>query len=147
MPSREKSIPIVAPPSPTVGVSPTRMDPEHFESYLYFRETFLLLVTDGTANKAFRILGMLLHQMIMEYGGRYWPGHREGETRAEVRAARRRSALHPRLLDPGWRWVHQLQALAQRDEYLGRRRGPRPAGRAIADELEGALRRWRGETH
>lgn len=147
MPARQQSIPPAPPPALAPGVSPPIINPDHFESYPCFRETFLLLVTDGPANKALRMLGLLLHAMVMEYGGRYWPGHREGETRAEIRAA---------VAD--LRHLQGFLALAGQGS-LNFKLSPNemnisaaagdlaPQVGAIADELEGALRRWRGETH
>jgi hypothetical protein len=70
-----------------VAAVPPTVDPVFWEDFPGFRETFLLLFTDRGSNKTLRAFAIMLHGMVLEFGGRYWPRQREGETRAEVRAA------------------------------------------------------------
>jgi hypothetical protein len=71
--------------SPPPAVPPT-IDPDRFEDFPALRETFLLYVSDPTANATLRGLGKLLYSLILEYWG-YWPDHPEGLFRASLRAA------------------------------------------------------------
>jgi hypothetical protein len=65
---------------------PPIIDPQHFEDFPTFRETFLLYVTDPAANAALRGLGKLLLDGILALWGD-WPDHPEGLFRASMRAA------------------------------------------------------------
>jgi hypothetical protein len=83
-----KSNPSTSTPPPPSGpaVSPPVIDPERFEDYPTFRETFLLMFTDAKANAALRSFGVLLHEMVLEFWG-HWPNHPEGLFSAEMRSA------------------------------------------------------------
>ena len=65
---------------------PPVIDPQHFEDFPTFRETFLLYVTDPAANAALRGFGKLLFDGILAVWGD-WPDHPEGLFRASLRAA------------------------------------------------------------
>ncbi len=75
----------VAPPSGP-AVSPPVIRPEDFEEFPVFRETFLLLFTDASANASMRGFGKILHELVLEFWG-HWPPHPEGLFPAELRAA------------------------------------------------------------
>jgi hypothetical protein len=64
---------------------PPVIDPQLFEEFPAFRETFLLYVTDPTANAALRGFGKLLFDGILAAWGD-WPDHPEGLFRASLRA-------------------------------------------------------------
>jgi hypothetical protein len=65
---------------------PPVIDPQNFEDFPTFRETFLLYVTDPDANAALRGFGKLLFDGILALWGD-WPDHPEGLFRASLRAA------------------------------------------------------------
>src|SRR4051794_6280782 len=65
---------------------PPVIDPQLFEDFPTFRETFLLYVTDPTANAALRGFGKLLFDGILALWGD-WPDPPEGLFRASLRAA------------------------------------------------------------
>ncbi|HKV11038.1 MAG TPA: hypothetical protein VJ725_23055 [Thermoanaerobaculia bacterium] len=70
---------------PAVAIPPI-IDPDRFEDFPAFRETFLLYVTDPTANAALRAHGTLTYDLILDFWGK-WPHHPEGFLRAALRAA------------------------------------------------------------
>jgi hypothetical protein len=74
------------PPPSGPAVSPPVIRPEEFEEYPAFRETFLLFFSDVKANTTMRSFGLLFHELVLEFWGR-WPAHREGMFPAELRAA------------------------------------------------------------
>jgi len=83
-----KSIPPTPPPSspPDRAVSPPVIDPEQFEDFMVFRETFMVFFPDRRANGEMRGFARLLFEMVIEtWGG--WPDHPEGIFPAELRAA------------------------------------------------------------
>ena len=84
----QKSIPPTPPPSspPDRAVSPPVIDPEQFEDFMAFRETFMVFFPDRRANGEMRGFARLLFEMVIEtWGG--WPDHPEGIFPAELRAA------------------------------------------------------------
>jgi hypothetical protein len=83
-----KSNPPTPPPSspPDRAVSPPVIDPERFEDFMAFRETFLVYFPDATANARIRGFGDLLFEMVLETW-EHWPDHSEGIFPAELRAA------------------------------------------------------------
>lgn len=87
MPEHLQSTPTPAPRPLAVAVVPPIINPELWEEFPCFRETFLLLLTSRGPNKTFRSLGIILHAIVLEFGARYWPPQRDGNTRAEVKAA------------------------------------------------------------
>ena len=66
------------PPSPYsdgAPVSPPVIDPERFEDFMVFRETFMVFFPDRRANGEMRGFARLLFEMVIEtWGG--WPDHR-----------------------------------------------------------------------
>src|SRR4051812_14944165 len=76
-----------SPPSPPEkAVSPPVIDPEQFEDFMVFRETFMVFFPDRRANGEMRGFARLLFEMVIEtWGG--WPDHPEGIFPAELRAA------------------------------------------------------------
>jgi hypothetical protein len=65
---------------------PPVIAPQHFEDFPAFRETFLLYVTDPTANAALRGVGRFLFDGVLALW-EDWPDHPEGLFRASLRAA------------------------------------------------------------
>jgi hypothetical protein len=65
---------------------PPVIDPNAWEDYPAFRETFLMYFTPPGYAHALRTVGEMLHTMILE-SSRPWPGWPESSTRTEMRAA------------------------------------------------------------
>ncbi|HTG34956.1 MAG TPA: hypothetical protein VLB76_18725 [Thermoanaerobaculia bacterium] len=65
---------------------PPIIDPQLFEEFITFRETFLVFVTDPAANAILRGFGRLLFDGILAVWGD-WPDPPEGMLRASLRAA------------------------------------------------------------
>ena len=88
MPKLPKSNPRSSPPPTLDGpaVSPPVIDPERFEDFMTFRETFCVYFPDAKANAQLRGFGHLLFEMVLETWGQ-WPDHREGIFPNELRAA------------------------------------------------------------
>jgi hypothetical protein len=78
--------PVPLPPPDGPAVSPPVIDPERFEDFMTFRETFLVYFPDAKANAAMRSFGSLLFEMVLETWGQ-WPNHPEGIFPTELRAA------------------------------------------------------------
>jgi hypothetical protein len=71
----------------STGVAPIpTIDPEAFEDYEGFRETFLFYFTEPKTNDALRATGTLLFELALECCGS-WPVRPEGQVRAELHAA------------------------------------------------------------
>src|SRR4051812_8045685 len=70
------------PPFPAI---PPEIEPERWEDFVAFRETFLLHFTEPRDNVALRGVGHLLYEMVLEYD--HFPDQPEGLRRAELRAA------------------------------------------------------------
>jgi hypothetical protein len=70
------------PPAPAL---PPRIDPDRFEDFPTFRESFLICVSDPRANNTLRAFGKLLHELVLGAWGD-WPPHPEGIFRASLRA-------------------------------------------------------------
>jgi hypothetical protein len=71
-----------APPAAT----PPTIDPAAWEDFAVFRETFLMYLTPPGYAAALRMVGEMLHTMILESYDP-WPGWPESSTRTELRAA------------------------------------------------------------
>src|SRR3954453_20310278 len=108
MPDREQSTPAPIP----------RIDPVLWEEGEGFRETLLLHYTDPGANDSLRRLGKLVFGMSLECASS-WPHHPEGETRAELRAARADLRRLEGFLATVGR-EHVLSSLNPSDEALSR---------------------------
>lgn len=64
---------------------PPIIDPKGHEAFPTFRETFMVYVTDPTANAAIRGFGTVLYDFLLNSWGE-WPKHPEGIFRADLRA-------------------------------------------------------------
>ena len=71
--------------TPPAAVPPA-IDPAAWEDYPAFRETFLMYFTPPGYAAALRMVGEMLHSMILE-SYNPWPGWPESSTRTELRAA------------------------------------------------------------
>jgi hypothetical protein len=134
--------PEVDPPEAPPAVPPI-IDPARFEDYPALRETFLVYITDPTANATLRGLGELLHTLILEYW-RFWPNQPEGLLRASLRAV----VADMRYLQ-GYlaEWAGpETEHKSRHEEHLAKQGGEvaRELGRQ-ADRLEAELGLWRGE--
>lgn len=76
MPDRSEFLP---------GPSPSVVNPDRFEDFPTFRETFLSVFTEPTYNTALRVVGNLIFELALEYRGQ-WPDHPEGVIRSDLRA-------------------------------------------------------------
>jgi hypothetical protein len=75
--TQESSSPPAVPPS---------IDPDAWESFPVFRETFLLYISEPGFNAALRSAGEHFFSMLLETYGE-WPAWPESSTRTELRAA------------------------------------------------------------
>jgi len=132
-------------PMISAEAAPPTIDPDRWEDFPGFRETFLLFFTERPANSALRILAAMLYALVLDYAPRFWPSHREGIVRAQLRAAvadlRHLQGFLTQAgqdhveVDMDWQ-EGQLSALAgMKAVDVG----------SIADELEQALARWPSE--
>jgi hypothetical protein len=71
--------------SPPVAVPPA-VDPESWEAFPVFRESFLMYVTPLPYSGALRLVGQMLYDLVLE-PPEEWPGWGESTTRREMRAA------------------------------------------------------------
>jgi hypothetical protein len=72
--------------SSTPAAVPPVIDPNAWEDFACFRESFLMYFTPPGYSAALRTVGEMLHTMILE-NYRPWPGWPESSTRTEMRAA------------------------------------------------------------
>ncbi|HEV7506148.1 MAG TPA: hypothetical protein VGS07_14660 [Thermoanaerobaculia bacterium] len=70
------------PPFPAI---PPEIEPERWEDFVAFRETFLLHFTEPHDNEALRGVGHLLYTLVLEYD--HFPNPPEGFIRSNLRAA------------------------------------------------------------
>ena len=76
-----------SPPESAVPPSaPPIFDPESWEDFPVFRETFLMYVTPPGYSSALRSAGEMLYSLLLETPAE-WPGWTESATRTELRAA------------------------------------------------------------
>ena len=68
------------------AATPPIIDPDAWEDFPVFRETFLMYISEPAYNTALRKTGEFLFTMILECYGN-WPVLTEGTTRTELRAA------------------------------------------------------------
>ena len=80
------TLPDVSPDASTVAAVPPVIDPAVWEDYPAFRETFLMYFTPPGYAAALRVVGEMLHTMLLE-SYNPWPGWPESSTRTEMRAA------------------------------------------------------------
>jgi hypothetical protein len=86
MPDQEESTAPPEQPASPAAVSPPAIDPEKWEDFPTFRETFLRWFTKPEANVAMRAFGLLLHEMMLEWNGSQ-PDEPGGYIRHDLRAA------------------------------------------------------------
>ena len=75
--------------SPPAAVPPPELpifDPDSWEDFPVFRETFLMYVTPPGYSAALRSAGEMLYSLLLETPAE-WPGWTESTTRTELRAA------------------------------------------------------------
>jgi hypothetical protein len=122
---------------------PPIINPQQYEDFPTFRETFLVFVTDPAANAALRGFGKLLFDGILAVWGD-WPDQPEGMFRASLRAviADLRHVQGALLEWTGDGFAYDTT----HEEYLA------SVGTDVAhalgklvDRLEGELGSWRGE--
>ncbi|MBW8879010.1 MAG: hypothetical protein JF614_29060 [Acidobacteria bacterium] len=90
-----KRLPPAAPPAPPPpddedepappSVAPPEVDPDRWERFPTFRETFLVYFTTPAHNAALRVVGNLLFDMTLAAWGE-WPDQPEGWLRGQLRA-------------------------------------------------------------
>ena len=130
-----------SPPSPRdSAVSPPVIDPERWEDFPAFRETFLVYFPQALANARLRGFGDLLFEMVIETWGQ-WPDHPEGIFPAELTAAvadmrHLQGALSswcgPAFTNTGEREIRLAAVGAHVAREIGK----------LADRLETELRSW-----
>lgn len=124
-----------APPS-----VPPIIDPNRFEDFPVLRETFMLYVSDPTANAALRRSSELLFDLILNFWGQ-WPDQPEGMLRAGLRAAvadmRCVQGFLAELKEGGYDSAHEEHLAA-----VGVATAPEIG--ALADRIEKELGTWRG---
>jgi hypothetical protein len=74
------------PPVPDADPIPPTFDPNAWETFPAFRETFLALVTPPGYADALRKTGEMMYSLLLESPVE-WPGWTESATRTEMRAA------------------------------------------------------------
>ena len=141
-PGRRPPMPSPEDDDPPPAIPPI-IDPQRYEEFPVFRETFLVFVTDPTANAAARSFGTLFYDLVLAGWGD-WPDPAEGMFRASLRAAIA-DLRHVQgcLLD----WTGDTYTAATPHEgflaNLGEDVG-HELGR-LADRLEGEMGSFRGE--
>jgi hypothetical protein len=127
---------------PPIPAMPPRIDPDRFEDFPTFRETFLLCVSDPRANITLRAFGRLLHELVLG-AWEDWPVQREGIFRASLRAtvADLRHAQGSLAESTGPDTVAEPEEahLAEIGAHVARDLG------ALADRLEVDLNSWQGD--
>jgi hypothetical protein len=129
--------------TPPPAAVPPAVHPDDHERFPTFRETFLLYFSDPEANAAFRAVGDLLYDFVLEYWTN-WPDQPEGLLRASLRAAVA-DLRHVQGFLTEWagpNTAHEtphLEHLAQLGGRIARDLG------VLADRLETELGPWRGE--
>ena len=73
------------PPTPPAAV-PATIDPDAFEDFAVFRESFLMYISEPSFNASLRVAAEHFFTMMLESYDR-WPAWRETSTRTEMRAA------------------------------------------------------------
>jgi hypothetical protein len=126
--------------STTPPATPPRLPPASWEDFPVFRETFLLYFTERPTNAALRVVGRMLHELVLEYC-HHWPDWPDGSTRTELRAALADLRHLEGYLGTVGR-EHETASLSHADTGLSRL-AARQAGEVsrIADELELAIGR------
>jgi hypothetical protein len=120
--------------------TPPRIIPAAWEDFPAFRETFLMYFTEPPANAALRVVGRLLHELVLEYY-HHWPEWPAGVTATEMRCALADLRHLEGFLSAVGR-EHEEAALSEPDTALSILAG-RLAGEVtrIAEEIESAIGR------
>jgi hypothetical protein len=122
---------------------PPIIEPEDFENFPTFRETFLAFIVDPGANAIFRGLGELLFNFILDYW-EHWPDQPEGELRANLRAAvadmRHVQGYLTQLAGP-----HNAYDSAHEEHLAGVGGDVACEIAKLVGRIEGELGTWRGE--
>jgi hypothetical protein len=130
-------------PDDETPTGPAVIDPERFEDFPVFRETFLSFVPAAGTNATLRRFAEMLYRFVLEYW-QYWPDQPEGQVRGALRAAvADMRHVQGFLLD----WAHPETSYGGAHEaHLGKVGGDvaRKLGE-LADRLEGEMGEWRGE--
>jgi hypothetical protein len=74
------------PEPPAVAATPPEVDPDAWETFPAFRETFLMYLTPPGYADTIRKTGEVLYSLILDTPAE-WPGWPESSTRTEMRAA------------------------------------------------------------
>lgn len=123
---------------PPAVTPPPVIDPEQWESFQGFRETFLLHFPSVEVNTAFRTIATLLYDLILETPG-LQPDPPEGDIRTQLRAA----VADLRFLQGFLRTLAEGTSPDPQDEPLCQAASARSALlQQIADELESHLGPW-----
>jgi hypothetical protein len=125
---------------PPVPALPPRIDPDRWEDFPAFRESFLFYVSDPRANLTLRAFGKLLHELILG-AWEDWPTPPEGIFRASLRATvadlrHVQGSLAENTGPDSVAEPHEAH-LAAIGAHVARDLG------ALADRLETELRSWR----
>jgi hypothetical protein len=145
MPELPESLhPVPASPDPEdeTPTGPAVIDPERFEDFPVFRETFLSFVPAAGVNVILRSFGEMLYRFVLEYW-QYWPDQPEGQLRGSLRAAvADMRHVQGFLLD----WAHPETSYSGAHEaHLGKVGGEIAVEIGeLADRLEKELGTWRG---
>ncbi len=83
---RELEDQAAGPEAPQPAAVPPTVDPDAWERFPAFRETFLMYVTPTGYAEAIRTTGEMLYALMLEAPAT-WPGWAESSTRTEMRAA------------------------------------------------------------
>jgi hypothetical protein len=83
---RELEAEAAGPEVPQPAAVPPAADPDAWETFPAFRETFLMYVTPTGYAEAIRTTGEMLYALMLESPAE-WPGWAESSTRTEMRAA------------------------------------------------------------
>ncbi|HEX6903348.1 MAG TPA: hypothetical protein VF789_26765 [Thermoanaerobaculia bacterium] len=128
--------------SPPAAIPPI-VDPSDFEDHPAFRETFLLYFSDPEANAAFRAVGDLLYDFVLEYW-QNWPEHPEGLLRASLRAAVA-DMRHVQGFLAEWASPDTAHGSPHEEHLAAFGGGIAHDLGVLADRLETELGPWRGE--
>jgi hypothetical protein len=132
--------PVIPPEQPPADTPPGELpifDPDSWEDFPVFRETFLMYVTPPGYSSALRSAGEMLYSLLLETPSE-WPGWTESTTRTELRAA----AADLRHLEGFLASIgteHQVASLSIEDAWLSKmaaKLAPRLGGIAAKIEMK-----------
>ena len=151
MPDLPESSTPVNLPTPDEGeppeelASPPLVNPDDFDLYDVFRETFLRRFTRREDNAALRTLARLLLEMTCEFQ-HWWPDAREGDVRTLLRAVIADLRYLQGSLALTCAEIKQAADFSPIEEHHARLAGRMAEKECeIADTLEADLGPWRGE--